>query len=387
MHSSADASTSCSKRCRSGAADECPGDLSCFGYTACAGEAVDSTPDTTTNDVPSTVNNEGLRQNYCAKSLADLENSCVTAQTCNNNEPCPSGTYCWGDHQCGEMKESAEVTPSPTNQPMKDPINATSYPVSASPVLGEPAITDAAPDLCPPNYVGYMASADCKDFYECDNSATGPVNTCGDGLSFDKVSTECIAEADVNNFCYGPPLPVVSGSQQQKATTTEAPKNVDLRPCAGEKTGWEASPGCSQYYWCDMGVAGQTFDCGDNLLFDRDLELCNFADAVYCSDSIVISNNNPPPTPTIAMPPPTPQISEQTPSPIMQTTKAPALGKGSAGLNDGYEAWTGTPSPTPQNNTEMPPWLIGSLSRGNDGDSIRLNSLLLVLLPLQLVFG
>lgn len=110
-----------------------------------------------------------------------------------------------------------------------------------------------------------------------------------------------------------------------------------------------------EYYWCDNGIVADAFhDCGEDLLFDSELELCNFKDLVECSNSRVVETN-------IKQPLPSPRSASPTSSPFNEDK--PGLSSNATG-DQGEKTWPeSTAAPTlrqelvVENNEDMPPWL------------------------------
>jgi hypothetical protein len=385
----ADAATSCSQRCRSGVAGECPSGMSCFGYTPCTTEVGSA------ESVPSlSETNVGIIQNYCATSLDDLAVTCATAVTCNDGEPdCPEGTYCWGDRMCGDAEAvddgDAELSLAPsssltTQAPVQASVQAhviiSLSPIAPSSIVqnvteeqtqpteqlycaatiaeleiscataqsctdgpcpsgsfcfpfecnfsqvtsadgeeqtqqlycaatmdeletscataqtcndgpcpsgtfcfpfecgtlpatnqtsnqtqssvqeptGQPSINVATVNstensgeiLCPPTYTGWL-SMDCVEYWQCNDGSAGPILACSGGEKFDKVTSECNLAELVNEFCYGP-APTAEEEQAQTepspqqgiSTSDEEASQEESEICKGGRSGWEAGPGC-----------------------------------------------------------------------------------------------------------------------------------------------
>jgi len=123
---------------------------------------------------------------------------------------------------------------------------------------------DAPRDLCMEDYTGWHASADCKEYYKCDNGAPGVIRMCGNNLKFDKVRNTCYSEDSINSFCYGPPLESELGAQG------DAPKDL----CVKGYKGWHTSADCKEYYECDSGAPDVIRACGNNLKFDKVRNKC-----------------------------------------------------------------------------------------------------------------
>jgi hypothetical protein len=192
-----------------------------------------------------------------------------------------------------------------------------------------------------------------KEYFKCDNGAMGTVHVCEDSLKFDKVRNQCHPEEHVNSFCYGPPQ------------STSSSDNM----CSEEYTGWESRNGCREYYWCDFGYADVIYDCGQDLLFDITLELCNFASQVVCTENggASVANQLPsqPPAPLALTKPPAPKPSTLRPSPVMGAVGGNNSSSGVGGVVGDYKE--------PQNTsyeTETPPWLINTVMSTNNAKSV-----------------
>ena len=125
-----------------------------------------------------------------------------------------------------------------------------------------------------------------------------------------------------------------------------------------------ASSDCSQYYWCDKGVQGNRYDCGDGLLFDPANEICTFADEVECGSSGGTLTSRP-----------TPRLSAPVSIPIGSTSSPiqPSRQVGSTlPTMTNEKVWSDTASPTisSPNAPADPPWL--SLTRKDENSSTSL---------------
>jgi hypothetical protein len=340
--------------CKPGA---CPPGTYCFPFSC-------------NDSVPEPTDEEPTQQLYCATNMEELAASCSTAQECNSG-PCPTGTACF-PFNCDAS--SAENQTVPLSVPTYQPV--VSKPVASS---------DAEGTLCPPTYTGWL-SLDCFEYWECMDGLAGPISTCPGGMKFDKVISECNTADIVNDFCYGP----APGEQQSnKPDSGEQQSNSspdeENGPCAKGKSGWEAAPGCRlvvssvdlsltlhswlihlfllhaveyrQYYWCEDGrVSDSSHDCGEDLLFDSELELCNFADQVVCE-----SNDNPGSQVNRPNPPSAPVPLTQ--APVSRKQPDVSSNNAAAALDDKeWPASTTAPtSPKTQDSVgsdeDLPPWL------------------------------
>ena len=186
---------------------------------------------------------------------------------------------------------------------------------------------DSFHELCPDFFIGWHTRVDCKEYFECNNGKIGPLYTCGEGFKFEKVSGKCLFERHVNQYCY--------------ESNNAEPNAITKSKCILGYTGWDTKPGCAQYYWCNDGNEGATLDCGEDLLFDMELELCNFADKVVCPYGFH--------TPTV---PPITMAPSPTPSP----SESPKVVSESDAFA-GFDSFPTTGSPTNTINNALPPWL------------------------------
>jgi hypothetical protein len=202
-------------------------------------------------------------------------------------------------------------------------------------------------DLCPESYVGWATSADCREYYQCDNGKPGGViYVCNESLKYDKVRNKCRPEQEVNSFCYGPPPSQAEQVQQQTVQSL----------CKEGYTGWEARLGCREYYWCDNGRSDVMYECGEDLLFDRTNGMCNFKHLVHCVDKG--GPATPPPVPPTPWPTPRPTQKVQTLPPTLSQSPS-SDDDWSVGANAGGNPWSNTATPTaPGGQSEIPPWLM-----------------------------
>jgi len=404
------ASTSCHKQCPNGLNEDCDEGETCFAYVTCgAGSSAAPTPGSELSLQPSPeLPTEGVamssgpqstgavQQLFCASAKEELEASCLTAQSCIS-EPCPSKMFCF-PFTCAGAVEDDNSTPAPMapagNQQSPAPVESQLDPVEDQ-------------LFCPQSsFVGWHTSADCKgessqlffiavlwllhsvphsalirvffsseEYFKCDSGAMGAIHICGDTLKFDKVRNQCHPEEQVNSFCYGPP---------QSSTSSGG-------LCSEGYTGWGSRNGCREYYWCDLGYAEVIYDCGQDLLFDITLELCNFANQVVCNENGAASAANHPP----ARPPaplsfadtPVPRPSTLRPSPVMGAALTPLPGKPGShdgvGINSSYGGaggvvgdynWSDSTASTstggPNTSYETPPWLLNTVMTTNGANGV-----------------
>ena len=119
--------------------EPCPSGTFCYGDHICS-DISSSIP----TSIAPTASNSGIGQdydsavtpqNYCATSQDELLLACTTAPTCNDgDEPCPSGTFCYGDHVCDESTaiESFASAPPTTSRLTSEPSSTSTLESSSS---------------------------------------------------------------------------------------------------------------------------------------------------------------------------------------------------------------------------------------------------------------
>ncbi|KAL9184834.1 hypothetical protein ACHAXT_002611 [Thalassiosira profunda] len=397
------ASTSCHKRCPGGSDEECDGDESCFGYTSCEAEIPREpgpaepeplatpkptplpTPDTPVVE-PEAAANAGP-QLYCAATMSDLVGSCASAQSCAS-DPCPSGLFCF-PFTCTASAGQAQETPANTDSepataeqpvPVENPQPAPAESGQSTPAGRPQQFLELCPELMA-SFEGWHATADCKEYYQCDElGVPGVIHACGSGLKFDKVQNECRAEGSVNEFCYGAAIGDEETQQPQQSQQQQSGPGLGtaMSMCPSGYTGWQARQGCKEYYYCQNGVADVVYTCSTNLLFDRTMELCNFAYMVSTQCAPVTAPPVPPPTPP---PTPWPTVSTSPSSDSESPSSGPPGSDGNGGVVGDY-AWSETARPTvPADNSEIPPWLKWTKNGGAGHVKIRA---LLFWMPIQI---
>jgi len=251
-------------------------------------------------------------------------------------------------------------------------------------------VAQSQPAVCPEGYNGWQTDAACKEYFQCTNGSPGVVRVCMLGFKFDRVRGNCMDELTVNDFCYGPALPAGQDGQlqpqqlpQQQPSGDGNSQEIPL-PCDEGYTGYIVRPTCQEYYWCQNGVAHVLNACGEDLLFDSQLQMCNFADQVVCHPSVTGSGGG------IAPNSPTPSPSLRAPS--VGITAFPTLAKNPEPSSS--KGWSTTASPTKaaENQAEQPPWLaITKSDLGGSGRAgvsfVSVLSLLIVAVPVWLGDG
>ena len=226
-------------------------------------------------------------------------------------------------------------------------------------------------ELCDEGKTGWKTMADCTEYYKCENGSPGIIRMCGKNLKFDLVRNECHPEKSVDSLCRGPPLKSAQQGSQE-----------DL--CEEGHTGWEVRLGCREYFWCNNGHYDVLHSCGEDLLFDQALELCNFAHLVHCGPA--------PPKPSPTKKPMS--LSRETPG--LLGSKGDEIGTNDGPNAPGDYSSSNTKSSSPlqgqvetlQDHTERdtPPWLRNNvILEGNMAPSANVKSeLLLLLVPIHI---
>ena len=179
------ASTSCHKQCPNGLNEDCDEGETCFAYVTCgAGSSAAPTPGSESSHQPShelmmspsqhptekvmmpssqqptqgvamssgPQSTGAVQQLFCASSKAELEVSCVTAQSCIS-ESCPSKMFCFPFTCAGAVEDDSSTPASMAPAGNQH---------SPAPVESQPAPVDDQ-SLCPQSsFVGWHTSADCK---------------------------------------------------------------------------------------------------------------------------------------------------------------------------------------------------------------------------------
>lgn len=137
-----------------------------------------------------------------------------------------------------------------------------------------------------------------------------------------------------------------------------------------------ASSDCSKYYWCDNGMTGMQYDCGDGLLFDPINEICTFSDEVDCASNYGNAGNTDTSSPTrrLTMPIPSKTTSPSSRPIATMGTLFPTITK--------EKAWPDTASPT--NTPADPPWL--SVTRKDENVAVCNSVVIYVLTQVSLLF-
>ena len=189
---------------------------------------------------------------YCAAAQEDLKETCITAQSCAN-EACPKGKFCTQfdcparfERYCASNVKELEATcglATPCKNDLACRNGKTCIHFECKQRL----------DKCPLNFVGMHSSPDCREYFQCEGGlVSSKIQSCDEGLLFDKGLNECVRANQVNQFCY---------SKSSEASMM----------CPNGFVGWQASYGdCLEYYQCNEdGSTGPVRTCQAGLKFDK----------------------------------------------------------------------------------------------------------------------
>ena len=230
------------------------------------------------------MNKVGWRQNYCAKSKASLELSCINAVTCNEGEPpCPEGLYCWGDYLCG-----VETTPPATSKPTSPPTSGPTSSLTDTPTTkptARPTKTEQQSDSSfngPPEL--YCAFSESELETTCHSAQSCSRYRCPDGMfcfpytcatkkptnpkdgAFLCATNEAqlVERCGVAQDCTGNSQVCPEGQYCLKFDCKQS-----LDKCPLMFVGWHSAQGCHDYWYCLNGVVGEQRSCDDSSKFDK----------------------------------------------------------------------------------------------------------------------
>jgi len=261
---------------------------------------------------------------YCASSMAELEISCSSAQSCSDG-PCPKGLFCF-PFICDSIAKDEPIDAGGETFYCATDLReldercglATECTTRGDCPQGKSCLRydcKQSIDRCPLNYVGLHSSKDCRSYYECSNGVASNTNRCGDSLKFDKVRGHCVSEGLVNQYCYGSPLSEsdkvgepgtyycassMAELDEKCGLATECTGSSDDCPkgqsclryicqqsldlCPLNYIGWHSTPDCMIYYGCTNGIPSYTNRCEESYKFDKFSGSCVSEDLVdqYC---------------------------------------------------------------------------------------------------------
>jgi len=177
-------------------------------------------------------------QNYCGNSLSSIQDKCYTddAITCNNDDdPCPAGTFCWGNVECDVplwFIEMLRATPSPTESPTRAPSPSAIPPqnycgtslksIKETCSSGNLYTCNDGDDPCPQGTYCW-GNVKCKVPRE-EEAALAPQNYCGTSL------------ASIKATCARGTLPTCNDGDDPCASGTYCWGNVECDPIEDSPT-------------------------------------------------------------------------------------------------------------------------------------------------------
>jgi hypothetical protein len=118
---------------------------------------------------------------------------------------------------------------------------------------------------------------------------------------------EFVAEISVDE-------PHVEAVEDEKAEVIED-SPAPTGPCSDPSfSGYEGTEDCSGYIWCQGGVPGAEYPCGEGTLWDDRTQMCNWADEVRCPGAAGAMLE---PGETLSPVPPTPHPTQK-PNPLLE---------------------------------------------------------------------
>lgn len=176
-------------------------------------------------------------QNYCGTSLASIKETCDSGNvlTCNDDDgPCPTGTFCWGNVECYDTAASSsdeeDAVPGPTQDPtaMPTPLPAQNYcGLSTSHIRSECASGDP-PKTCNDGDWECPLGSYCFVSAECELPEGTPVPTPAPVLQPQNYCGRQLAE--IKETCASGNLPTCNDDDEPCAEGTYCWGNVDCDP-------------------------------------------------------------------------------------------------------------------------------------------------------------
>jgi len=161
--------------------------------------------------------------------------------------------------------------------------------------------------ICPSGYSGLIATTDCKGYYLCLNGSSINENPtdCPDGLLFNNDTQVC--DWDYNVHCPTSTVPTISPTAAPTLPLASHTTSPTEKPaiCPYEFSGLVATSDCRGYYHCvngELAVESPT-DCPAGLLFNNDLQVCDWDYNVDCPSNPITSVPTVSPTAAPTLPP------------------------------------------------------------------------------------
>jgi hypothetical protein len=114
----------------------------------------------------------------------------------------------------------------------------------------------------------------------------------------------------VANIEVGNEIQVIEEEEAEEEEAAPMPTG----PCSDPSfTGYEATEDCSGYIFCQGGIVGDEYPCGQGTLYDKGKQMCTWADEVHCPGALGAMLE---PGETLPPVPPTPHPTQQ-PNPLL----------------------------------------------------------------------
>jgi hypothetical protein len=180
------------------------------------------------------------------------------------------------------------------------------------------AATADAEIICEQSPAQKVPLDNCKDYVTCRrNGKVKQVQSCQEGYLFDSLLGICNYEDRVD--CSSTLLDSLVSVQDNMNAYSHPEEEVS---CSSVNSGFFALPGCQEYVQCSEGEVVQTQSCSEGLIFDINMQGCNWAYMVECT-TYALPSHAPTVRPTAA--PIKPTQSPTTSRPTEAATPKPTM--------------------------------------------------------------
>jgi len=181
--------------------------------------------------------------------------------------------------------ELPTASPSISNEPSLSSLPSLNPSTSIVPSLSfYPTIevaSSACSDGCPFGYTGLLPSSDCSQFFVCSNGLQLGVIPCPTGTLFDVNTQVCNWASNVVCSCSAAEVPKPSLSPVALSMTSLS----SCGECPVDYSGMIPSNECGGYHFCMNGVLSAEIKCPSGLLYDANIDGCNWNYLVSCKCS------------------------------------------------------------------------------------------------------